>query len=127
MKKIKKMSDAERHIMEIIWSNGRPTTTREILEKLPEDIEWKQSTVVTFLARLIEKGILKATRISKANHYEPCMSEQEYLDFEMKKFIKSIRKETVLDFIKSLCKSGDLTLQDIESIENDLKKSEGSA
>ena len=43
---------------------------------LPNDIECKQKTVITFLARLMEKGILKATRISKANYYEPCMSEQ---------------------------------------------------
>ena len=121
MKKIQKMSEAEKKIMEIVWLTGRPITTREIMDILPEDIEWKQKTVITFLARLMEKGILKATRISKANYYEACMSEQEYTDFETKKFIENVHKGSIFSFISSLCNSGELSSKDIEDIKNLLK------
>ncbi len=121
MKKFQKMSEAEKKIMEIIWSVGRPITTKEIMGSLPDSNYWKQNTVVTFLARLMEKGILKATRISKANYYEACMSEQEYADFETKKFIETVHKGSIFSFISSLCNSGELNLKDIEDIKNLLK------
>jgi len=56
MVKMHKISEAEKQIMDIIWSCARPVTTAEILTILPEDKAWKQNTVITFLARLMEKG-----------------------------------------------------------------------
>jgi len=122
MSKIQRMSDAEKQIMEFIWAAGRPVTTREIIANLPENKAWKQNTVITFLARLIEKGILKATRISKANYYEPCLTEQEYHNFETKQFIADVHKGSVLGFISTLCDNGDLTKKDIEKLMKSLKE-----
>lgn len=122
MNKMQRMSDSEEQIMEFIWAAGHPVTTREIIANLPEGNDWKQSTVITFLARLMGKGILKATRISKANYYEPCITEQEYRNFETKQFIADVHKGSVLGFINSLCDNGDLTKEDIEKLMKRLKK-----
>lgn len=122
MNKMQRMSDSEEQIMEFIWAAGHPVTTREIIANLPEGNDWKQSTVITFLARLMGKGILKATRISKANYYEPCITEQEYRNFETKQFIADVHKGSVLGFIGSLCDNGDLTKEDIEKLMKRLKK-----
>ena len=122
MKKLQQMSDAERQIMEYIWKAGRPVTTSEIMEHLPKGKIWKQNTVITFLSRLIKKGILKATRIGKANYYEPCITEQEYRYFETKQFINEVHKGSILGFITALFENGDLTKEDIESIMKRLKE-----
>jgi predicted transcriptional regulator len=122
MKKLQRISNAEKQIMEYIWAVGRPVTTSEIIRHLPKEKAWKQNTVVTFLARLMEKGILKATRIGKANHYEPCVTEQEYRNFETKQFIKDVHKGSVLGFITALCDNGDLTKEDIENLMKRLKE-----
>lgn len=122
MSRIHRMSDSEKQIMEFIWATARPVTTREIIANLPEDNNWKQSTVITFLARLMEKGILKATRIGKANYYEPRITEQEYRNFETKQFITDVHKGSVLGFISTLCDNGDLTKEDIEKLMKRLKK-----
>ncbi|RKL62831.1 BlaI/MecI/CopY family transcriptional regulator [Thermoanaerobacteraceae bacterium SP2] len=122
MKKLQRISDAEKQIMEYIWKAGRPVTTSEIIRHLPEGKSWKQNTVITFLARLMKKGILKATRIGKANYYEPCVTEQEYRNFEIKQFINDVHKGSILGFITALCDSGDLTKEDIESIMKRLKE-----
>lgn len=122
MKKLQRISEAEKQIMEYIWAAGRPVTTSEIMRHLPEDKAWKQNTVVTFLSRLMEKGILKATRIGKANHYEPCVTEQEYRNFETEQFIKDVHKGSVLGFITALCDNGDLTKEDIENLMKRLKE-----
>lgn len=122
MKKFQKMSDAERQIMEYIWKAGRPVTTSEIMENLPKGKIWKQNTVITFLSRLIKKGILKATRVGKANYYEPCITEQEYRYFETKQFINEVHKGSILGFITALFENGELTKEDIESIMKRLKE-----
>ncbi|NLL72178.1 MAG: BlaI/MecI/CopY family transcriptional regulator [Clostridiales bacterium] len=121
MKKIQRMSDAEKQIMNYIWKTGRPVTTAEIMQNLPEEKAWKQNTVITFLARLMEKEILKATRISKANYYEPCLTEQEYRNFETKQFIEDVHKGSIFGFISALCDNGDLTRKDIEALMKRLK------
>lgn len=121
MEKIKQMSDAEKQVMEFIWSVGHPVTTKEIMTNLPEDKTWKQNTVITFLARLVEKGILKATRVSKANYYEPCITEHDYNNFITKQFIADVHNGSVFGFISALCDNGDLTKEDIEDIMKRLK------
>jgi len=121
-RKIQRMSDAEKQIMDFIWKSERAVTTREILANLPEDKNWKQNTVITFLARLIEKGMVQAARISKAYHYEACVSEREYRDFETKQFIKDVHKGSVFGLITALCDNGDLTKEDIEQVMKRLKE-----
>lgn len=97
MHKTRRISDTEKQIMELLWAVGRPVTTTEIIANLPEDNI--QNTVITFLARLMEKGILKATRISKENYYEPCLTEQEYINLETKQESAIVHKGMVLEFI----------------------------
>lgn len=92
------------------------------MQNLPKDVEWKQNTVVTFLARLIEKGLLKSTKISKANYYEPCITEQEYRNYETRQFVKDVHRGTIFGFISTLCDNGDLTKEDIEALMKCLKE-----
>ncbi|ADY56509.1 transcriptional repressor, CopY family [Syntrophobotulus glycolicus DSM 8271] len=122
MSKIQRMSDSEKQIAEIMWAVGHPITTKEIIANLPETNTWKQNTVITFLARLIEKGIVSATRVSKANYYQPTVTEQEYLNFETQQFIADVHKGSALGIISALCDSGDLTKEDIEELIRKLRK-----
>lgn len=116
------MSDTEKKLMEYIWAQSHPITTAEIVQNMPKEKDWKQNTIITFLARLVGKGILKAVRIGKANHYEPCITEQEYRNFETKQFIKDVHKGSVFGLISSLCDTEDLTIEDIEDILKHLKE-----
>lgn len=121
MPKLQCMSDAEKKIMEFIWAAGRPVTSREIFKNLPEGKAWKQNTVITFLVRLMEKRIIKATRIGRANHYEACLTEEEYRNFETKQFINEVYKGSILEFINTLFDNGDLKKEDIEELLKRLK------
>ncbi|MBT9156036.1 MAG: Penicillinase repressor [Firmicutes bacterium] len=121
MRTPQRISGAERQIMEFIWAAKRPVTTREILQNLPLDKTWKQSTVVTFLSRLVEKGVLTPTRISKANFYEPCLTEQEYKEHETKLFIEDVHKGSFLGFFAAMCDSGALTSADIAALMQRIK------
>lgn len=119
-----RMSEAEKQIMEIIWNASHPVTTAQIMERLPKGKDWKTNTVITFLSRLTDKGFVKATRIGKANHYEPRITEQEYRKFETRQFIRDIHRGSVLGLISTLFDSGDLTRKDIEKLMERLKQRE---
>ncbi|MDU5145416.1 MAG: BlaI/MecI/CopY family transcriptional regulator [Paenibacillus dendritiformis] len=122
MSKWQRISEAEKQIMEIVWSHDGPITTAEIIKGLPEDKAWKQNTVITFLARLMEKGIIKATRVGKANHYEACLTEKEYRNLETRQFIQDVHRGSVSGLISALCDNGDLKKEDIEEIMKRLKE-----
>lgn len=122
MKKQQRISNSEMQIMEYIWKVGRPVTTAELMQNLPEGTEWSPKTVITFLARLTEKGILKTTRVGRAYHYEVCVTEQEYLNYETKQFIKDVHKGSVMGFVSALFDNGDLTKADIEELWKRLKE-----
>lgn len=122
MAKWQKISEAEKQIMDIIWSYDRPVTTAEILTELPEDKAWKQNTVITFLARLMEKGMVTATRVGKANQYEARLTEQEYRNLETKRFIRDVHQGSVSGLISALCDNGDLTKEDIEELMKRLRE-----
>jgi len=120
-----RISEAEKEIMDIIWQASRPVTTSQIMERLPQGKEWKTNTVITFLSRLTEKGFVQATRIGKANHYEPRVTEREFRNAETRQFIRDIHRGSVLGLISALCDNGDLTREDIEKLMKRLEQREG--
>ncbi|GAK13672.1 BlaI/MecI/CopY family transcriptional regulator [Geomicrobium sp. JCM 19039] len=119
---MQKMSQSEKQIMEIIWRNEGALTTAEILQRLPDGKDWKQNTVITFLARLIEKDLVKANRMGRANHYDACLTEEEYRALETKQFISDVHKGSVSGFLQTLTDSGDLTKKDIEDLMKKLRE-----
>lgn len=119
MSKIQRMSDAEKEVMQIIWAVGGSISSSWLLDELKNrNKDWKPNTVLTFLARLIEKGILTAKKHGRANEYIPLVSENEYKRFETRSFLDSVYDGSIKKFISALYEGDDLTTDEIE----DLKK-----
>lgn len=57
--KLKKLGEAELEIMQVIWNNGNPVTSNYILKELQERRSWQLSTLMTSLARLVDKGFIQ--------------------------------------------------------------------
>jgi predicted transcriptional regulator len=68
-----KLTDAEWQIMNALWT-GHPATTREILERLPTDVDWAYTTVKTMLTRLEGKGAVHADKQGKTTRYTPALT-----------------------------------------------------
>jgi len=97
-----KISEAEREIMQIIWASGCSITSNEILDALPQEREWKITTVLTFLTRLAEKGLVTSTKQGKKNLYTSIVTEKEYKRFESRSFLQSIHGGSIKSFMASL-------------------------
>ena len=99
MTNFQKLSETEMEVMQIIWTSDHPITSGELLDIFAQQKgkEWKGQTIATFLARLVEKGVLTSIKQGRANIYKPRMSPEEYRRQEAKSVL-----ETLYDRIKAL-------------------------
>src|SRR5438067_955522 len=69
----------EAKVMEIAWQQGQ-VSVREMLETLSHEQELAYTTVMTVMARLATKGLLKRTLKGKTYLYEPAGTAQQFLE-----------------------------------------------
>lgn len=121
-KTIKRLPDSELEIMMIIWESGEPVTSAYVSEKLKDKKEWKITSVLTFLARLVEKGFVTSTREGKINIYSAVMGEQEYLESESKSFLEKMYGNSLTTFVSSLYKSNTINDDDLAELQKFIDK-----
>lgn len=113
------MSDSERELMKLIWDNGGSIFIAELLEKVSENNkEWKRTTVLTFLARLSEKGYILTEKHGRMNRYIATTTEDEYLAKQTKNFLHEMYCGNAKSLVSSLVKQDCLSLEDIEDLKD---------
>ncbi len=117
MGKLQKMSDAEKEVMRFVWAAGASISSAKLLDDLKAvNKEWKPNTVLTFLARLIEKGVLTSIRHGRSNEYIPLVTKSEYKQFETRSFLNAVHDGSVKSFITALYENNDLTATEITEL-----------
>lgn len=118
MRKIQRMSDSEREIMQFVWAAESSVSSAKLLDDLKTiNKEWKPNTVLTFLARLVEKGILTSVKRGKLNEYTALVTENEYRQFETRTFLNSVHSGSVKNLITTLYDDNDLTAEEIAELQ----------
>lgn len=113
MTRFQKLSETEMEVMQIIWGSDQPITSGELLDffALKKGKEWKGQTIATFLARLVEKGVLISTKQGRANTYKPRITPEEYKRLEAKNVLDNLYEGSVKNFL--------VALYDGKKLEND--------
>ena len=111
-----KISDSEMKIMDLIWQAGRPVTTAWITQRLGDGIEWKATTILTFLARLEEKGCLTVEKQGRQNLYRAAVSREDYRREETQSFFQQIHGGSYHSLFAALCAPGQLDAQEVEEL-----------
>lgn len=117
MNTIKKLPDAEFEIMKVVWSNAPPITTNMIMEQLGKDKDWKAQTILTLMARLVERGFLRTEKHGKERTYYTLIQEEDYLRFETRAFMARFHGNSFTSLITTLYegeKVKDKNLDDLE-------------
>ena len=86
MRKRTELSECELITMKCIWDAKEPITCQQIMEKLKMeyDLEYKDTTVYTFLKNLKDKGFVSSFR-NGITYYEAIRNEQEYRNEQLNK------------------------------------------
>jgi len=110
---LQKMSEAEMEIMELVWKMTVPCTSADIQRELPTDKNWKPTTLLTFLSRLVEKGLLSAEKQGKQNLYRPLVTREDYLAAETRSFLDELHGGSLRSFIAALSNGEKLSEDEI--------------
>ena len=76
-----KISGAESHIMEALWTQG-PMTAEEIVQTVGPAQAWGEATVKTLINRLLKKKALASEREAGRARYRPLVSREDYVTGE---------------------------------------------
>ena len=121
-KTIKRLPDSELEIMMIIWEANKSVTSAYVSEKLEGRKDWKITSILTFLSRLVDKGFITSTREGKINIYSAVISEQEYLESESKSFLKKLYGNSLTTFVSTLYKSNAVNDDDLLELQEFIDK-----
>ena len=98
MEEFQSLSQSEMEIMQVIWETAAPVTTTYLQEVFSHN-GWKGQTIATFMARLVEKGVLTVVRQGKSNVYTPALSQEQYRQREAANVIDSMYHGSLRDFL----------------------------
>ena len=93
LKKINKsLGELEAEIMEVVWELGR-ASVRDVLDKIKRKRKIAYTTIMTVMARLCHKGILKRKLKDEVYIYRPSRDKQSFLAATSKNIINHLIKE----------------------------------
>ena len=113
------LSKSEQKIMNILWAGHRWMTINEIIKILePAGIFWKRQTVNTFLARLINKGLV----IQNSRKYIYAYTEEGYQTLRAKELLNVDYGGSLVNFITALSGNRGVTKDEAEQLKNYLEQ-----
>jgi BlaI family transcriptional regulator, penicillinase repressor len=71
-----KLSESEWQIMNALWERY-PASAREILERLPNNVNWAYTTLKTMLTRLVGKNVISERKRANTSIYEPRLTRKK--------------------------------------------------
>lgn len=120
--KLQRLPDSELVIMKLLWEKGEAMPSAEIYEKLADQKEWKITTVLTLLSRLVEKGFVGTVRQGRGYLYSPLIEERDYLSLETGNLLKFLHKGSLKSLMATLCESGGVSEEEIDELMKWLKE-----
>ena len=113
---MKKLSESEFEIMQVLWRHNAPMTSNQLLEKMGDNRNWKLASLMTVLARMAEKGAVYCDRTTRTNFYTALVSEEEYKLAEGTSFLEKLFHKSAKDFIAALYQGKKMSSKDIQEL-----------
>ena len=112
---IRRLPDAELEVMQAIWACKPPVARTEIETILKQTHPMAQTTLLTLLTRLSEKGFVRIEKVGRSSRYLPLVAREDYLANQSRRFIDQLCGGSVSTFASALCNSG-LTKEEIAEL-----------
>ena len=114
---MRQASDSELELMKVIWDNGGSALYTQITALLAEKgIFWTKNTIITLLSRLIEKKLLKTSKIGHRNQYIVLVSAEEYQGIQTASFLDKIYEGNAKGLVTTLIQKELLSAKDYEEL-----------
>lgn len=120
---MKKLSDAEWAVMEVLWKE-KESVLGEIVEALQSEKNWNRNTVHTYLTRMEKKGLVKIERGIEPHHYTYLISRDECCRAEREKLLNKVYRGAVGDLVAAFLKESKISAEEKERLSRILDEME---
>lgn len=114
-KTIRRLPDSELAVMQAVWQCTPPVSRTDLEEMLHSQYPMAQTTLLTLLTRLAEKGFLAVEKQGRSNIYVPLISRDAYLADQSRRFVDQLCGGNISLFASALCDSG-LSKEELEEL-----------
>ena len=118
---IKRLPDSELEVMQAVWRCTPPASKDDIRRRMGDSHPMAETTLLTFLSRLTDKGFLSVELKRRKKYYTPCVSQEDYLAAQSKRFLDQLCGGSIPTFAAALCNSG-LTKEELAELREMLER-----
>lgn len=115
MKKVSQISEAERVVMQVLWSKG-PLTANDIVAKLKGKVKWNPRTIRTLINRLLNKKAISFEKKGKEYRYRPIVTEKQCIKHERLSFLKRVYGGATKPMLAAFIEDAKLSKDDIAEL-----------
>lgn len=113
------ISESEMEVMQLLWKTPRGLLFGQIQAALEElKLGWKRTTILTYLVRLQEKGMIEAVKEGRGSRYFAKIQEEEYMAQQTTQFINRVYGGNTRSLVSSLIKQDLLKTEEIEELKS---------
>ncbi len=118
---MKKLTQAEEQIMQVLWGLGKGGFLKDILENL-QDSKAHHNTIATLLKILVEKGFVGIKNPNRNNFYYPIVSKEKYSKQRIAGLAENYFEGSYANVISFLVSNKQMSIKDLEILLKQLKK-----
>lgn len=107
-----KLGVVESRFADIIWEN-EPMSSRELVEKAKEILDWNKSTTYTILRRLCDRGIFQNNNGTVTS----LVSKEEFFAVQSEQFVEETFDGSLPAFIAAFTQRKKLSKKELDEIQ----------
>ncbi len=116
-----KISDAEWHVMRVLWKKS-PQTVKEVIEILSKKTTWKSETIRTLVNRLAKKKAIGFEKKGRRHYFYPLLSEEECVKADTASFLARTGTTMLKPILTAFIEKEQLSDKEIEELRQILAK-----
>lgn len=114
---LQQVSDSELVLMKIVWANQGAAKYAAIMEELAKTGNtWQKNTVITLLSRLVDKGMLKTSKIGRRNEYIALVTEADYQSAQARTLVSKLYAGNAKGLVATLIQGEMLSEEDYREL-----------
>ena len=116
-----RLPDAELEVMQVLWRCEAPVARTTVEEEMAKLRPMAQTTLLTLLTRLADKGFVRIEKQGRSSVYTPLVSEADYQARQSKRFVDQLFGGSMSAFASALTASG-LSKEDLDELRKMLEE-----
>jgi len=110
------ISDAESHVMEVLWRAPGPVVAEQVVVALSESQHWQTATVKTLLNRLLKKGAIAAEKDGRRFLYSAILPREAWLARESESLVQRLFGGRIAPLVAHFGSQKKLSQTDIQEL-----------